>query len=344
MDEIKNLFRNLAKRINNENELSDVTLAFCETYPEFKKKFLTFFFSNKINPKEALIRREVTSDDSRPDFIIETYNSGKYLIEVKIMDSNHHFKKYYDEFSKQKGFENIEKQCNENCRFGYIANYIISDSSLGNDDREHKVYYNVKTWEEFYVYLEKDQIVGDNVKSIYLEYLKNVCGIIKYRKMNLSNLTSLYYLNNAIKKTIKEVSFNNWTVSDNEIKARSGEGSQGYSFYFRNSKDNKLMYMDFSVYFYPNEKNENNITIDLSIEKASGANSVVYPKLLSKTEEFGKFYDKVFVDEDIIYFELINEKFKAFELPEKENITVKDQLDILKEFYKEVMQKIVSVY
>jgi len=341
MDEIKKLFGNIAQRVRSENNLSDITLAFCDTYPEFKKEFLNFFFPEIKRPEEALIHREIASDDSRPDFIIEADNGKKYLIEVKIMDRNHHFKQYYDQFSQKTGFIKSDDN-NEPCfRFGYITNYIVSNSTLSVEDRECTKFYSIKTWQSFYNMLGDNQSIDAEVRANYMEYLKNVCGIINYKKMNLSNLTSLYYLNNAIQKVIKETLISNWTVNESEIKHSSTIGSQGYGFYCR-GENNKLMFIEFLVFFYPNNKNEDDITIDISVSNNLGANKMIYPKLEKLKGKNSDNYSDVYIDENIIYFELIKNKTESF-INSSDNIIVDKQLEILKEFYQEVMDEITVI-
>ena len=181
---VRNFFEYLSYRMSNENDLSDVTYAMCNSSPLFRDTFLRFFFPQIQISKDINIHREVSKDDSRPDLII--YNEDEtYIIENKINDRNQHFGQYENTF-------NVTPE-----RFGYIANYVIAQP-----DSEKN--YPIKTWEQFYYYLksnvpevqeEKSQIEG------YLAYLKNVCGIIEFTKpMNIEGIYILYQLMEILNK------------------------------------------------------------------------------------------------------------------------------------------------
>ena len=94
---IKEFFENLSYRRKNENDLSDVTWAMCNASLKFKEFFLKFFFSDIIVSEDTIIDREVSKENSRPDFVV--YNGeDKYLIENKINDDKQHFGIYDNTF------------------------------------------------------------------------------------------------------------------------------------------------------------------------------------------------------------------------------------------------------
>lgn len=182
MDIIKNLFSNLYWRFNKENDLSDITWAVCQSSDTFQQLFLRFFFPNVEFNNIRSFTRELKKDDSRADFVIEN-NGLTYVIECKISDKNHHFEQYIETY-------NIEKE-----QLGYIVNYSLLKEG-----------YMVKTWEQFHDFI-KDHIPCNEDESIlcegYLEYLRNVCGIIKItKKMELKGIYSLYCLNVMLKSVI----------------------------------------------------------------------------------------------------------------------------------------------
>ena len=179
-DMIKSLFSNLYLRFNRENDLSDFTWAFCKTSQLFQELFLSFFFQHVVFDNISSFNRELSKEDSRADFVIEN-NGVTYVIECKINDRNHHFHQYI----------NAYKIPNKN--LGYIVNY---------NHREEG--FEVKTWKEFFEFIEA-HIPIDEEKVLfegYLEYLKNVCGIIKIKKMELSGIHSLYNFNIVLKSVI----------------------------------------------------------------------------------------------------------------------------------------------
>ena len=183
----KYFFEALSVRLKNENDLSDITLAMCLSCESFRNDFLHFFFPEMIIDENISIDREVSEEDSRPDFLIE--NKGIiYLIENKINDKNQHFGQYDKTF-------NVTPE-----RFGYITNYVINDENI------IKKGYKLHTWEELYDCLSKKTFPNDGENTLlkgYLEYVKNVCSIIKITKaMKLDGIYSLFSLIEILKKEI----------------------------------------------------------------------------------------------------------------------------------------------
>ena len=182
---IQKFFENLSCKFRKENSLSDITWCMCEASEKFKKDFLHFFFPNKTFDKIEEFCREYTYDDSRPDFYIKS-GGEVFLIEVKIGDMNHHFQQYENTFQ-------IEKE-----NLGYITNYTHYERG-----------FQVKTWKQFYVYLENEIENLQDVEEIhlykaYLLYLKNVCSIVIIKeKMNLQGSYNLYSFNEILKEVLE---------------------------------------------------------------------------------------------------------------------------------------------
>ncbi len=181
---ITKFLENLSYRVNNENALSDIAWSLCNVSPVFKEAFLHFFFPDMQISSEVEIEREISKDDSRPDFIIHN-GEELYLIENKINDHNHHFGQY------DKTFKVVPE------RFGYIANYVIPQPK---QDKQ----YQIRTWEEFYRLLGTIQSESEQEQSLIMgfrEYLKNVCNIIDFTKpMNIEGIYSLYQLMEILNK------------------------------------------------------------------------------------------------------------------------------------------------
>lgn len=172
---IKDFIGELAKYYNMENDLSNITVALCNSDKFFKEKFIKFFFPNLDIDKIDDIQREVPDVDgmgSRVDIYIKMVDEKlPYLIEVKIGDQNHHFGQYEEAYKIGKS------------RLGYITNYCCSEGLEKG--------YDVKTWEQFYneliPFAKKDNLINS-----YLSYLKQVCNIIIYdRPMKFSNLNAI---------------------------------------------------------------------------------------------------------------------------------------------------------
>ena len=166
-------FQSLAERKKNENDLSDVTYALCQSDEVFKQFFLDFFFGDgkiDIHKEKVEIVREQSYDEGRPDFTVNVGNDT-YLIEVKIWDSNHHFDQYRSI---------LEKKNEATGHLGYIANYTIKDDDLSELDKNAlKVVCDngrtVKTWKQLVSRLEKYQSFNDAVIKSYLSFVRNVC-------------------------------------------------------------------------------------------------------------------------------------------------------------------------
>lgn len=326
-DKIKNLFGKLAERLSNENDLSDVTWAFCETYPKFKEIFLSFFFNEINEPENARLTREFSSGSNRPDFLVET-DEGKYIIEVKINDRNQHFEDYYKEFNK-----------NEFLGYGYITNYSISEvpeihHQIENTDKSYNDVYKYKTWEEFYKKLNNLEFDSIPEVKIYQQYLLKVCNIIKFETMNLSNLNSLFYLNKAIYKTIKENIPKNYSIGS--IRKNDNDGTVGYWFYL-NKENQQVGCFEFNVYFFTSD-----ISISIGVPKSWSTNIQYYDKLKNIKEEQEDSY-QVSEDEQIMFFKLNKNKMDFFLKPVGNKSDIADyQMSTLRIFFNQVMKKIIE--
>ena len=191
--ELNSFFQALAERRHNENQLSDITYALCQSDEAFKKFFLDSFFGSgniDVCRDKVEITRESCFDEGRPDFEIRVGNDSTYLVEVKIWDDNHHFAQYKailgDRGKKIKG------------HLGYIANYVIAPSNLSDADR--KAYEivcdkgkTVKTWKEFVRELERCQAFDDPVIKGYIHYVRSVCPFDDFELSEESVVTTLHF-------------------------------------------------------------------------------------------------------------------------------------------------------
>lgn len=200
-----NLFALIGHRIRNENDLSDITWAFCKAYPKFQKIFLSFFFGNLDYSSVELIR-EYSKVGGRVDFYFKV-NQQEYIIEVKIGDMSQHFTQYLEIFP--------------NATRGYITNY-----SLISEKETYKEEYQIKTWNEFYKHL-KSENSDDKAIMAYANYLKQVCNIFELEKMNLMNITSLTNLLVAIQQELEDNSKTTY------LKSTYHDGSSGKNFSFK---------------------------------------------------------------------------------------------------------------
>jgi len=187
-----NFFKELTGYYWHENDLSNITVALCNSCAWFKEKFLHFFFPNLEVADVANIRREVWDDNgsgSRVDIFIRMNNGEKYIVEVKIGDKNHHFGQYDSAFD-------VDKK-----HFGYITNYFCHDGVYGG--------YISKTWEEFFRYVSSTNDSDNGLISGYLKYLEYVCNITTYNNtMNFSNLSTIPQFFKVMEELVTEESLN----------------------------------------------------------------------------------------------------------------------------------------
>ena len=188
--DLNKFFEYLAERKDDENDLSDVTYALCYSNDEFRKFFLNFCFEEKDLDTKDLTReyqREYEGGRYRPDFFFHDLRNQERLIEVKINDKNLHPKYVY-------AFPNAE--------YAFIANY---------KEPAPEENWKRKTWRQFNEALEKnDKLKKDPAISGYLDYLKILTEIKEFKKMNLSDYSSLPIFYDNILGLMKEYNINSW--------------------------------------------------------------------------------------------------------------------------------------
>ncbi len=303
------LFENLANRQNSENALSDITWAFAQSDNTFRFLFLKFFFDDiSITDNVLSFHREYRRAYSRPDFYIET-NRGEYIIENKIFDRNHHFKKY------QKSFPNAQ--------FGYIANYKISNIDA----------ISIRTWQGFYEYLinliatKNDKDFVRLLKS-YIAYLKPVCQFINIENMKLDSLYSLPMLNAMVANVI------NNSERFGEIKYYEKTRSLDYNRYGRfyglkKVGSKKVIWPWIGVWFTVDE-----VVFYIEISQKWFPKAFAFLKASSNLKD-GEFYLKPYFDDTYLHsfaFELKETHFKEF----NSIANSKEQEKLLKSFIFEV--------
>lgn len=172
--------------MRNENDLSDVTYALCNSNKDFQNLFLNFCFDETIDTDD--ITREFAVADSRPDFYFHDNKTKKEcVLEVKIYDRNQHFEQYEKQFP--------------NAKYAFIANYQFENIEK----------WKIKTWKGFYNHLLNSEIKTDPVISGYLRYLKSVTNILEFKKMNLKECSSLPTLLENLKAIlIQEYNFSEY--------------------------------------------------------------------------------------------------------------------------------------
>lgn len=299
----------LSARFRNENDLSDLIWTLCEVSVPFKQFFLSFFFADL--PKETIgiqLQREFTRGNSRPDFFFE-FAGKEYLIEVKIYDGNDHFGQYKIDFPK--------------ANRSWIANY----AKAPHPD------FTIKTWRDFHAYLEQSQ-PGMDPETLALvqgfcEYLRSVCSIIKFKKMDLSNLQSLYHFNHMINKIIERPHDDIETKLYTSAKSFFDTGSgKFFSLQARNKPD--MYYPWFGVDYGSG-------IVCICIGFSKGWCQKIHSGIKeSKDFTGGNLFMEIYPSDNNYWFEMKKEEFEKFNnLP-----TPESQEQHLTAFFDEVMEAV----
>ena len=312
---LNDFFYYLSNRRYKENDLSDITWTMCNACDRFKRFFLTYFFPD-LDPDDVtdIVREKAdeTDGDSRVDFYIETQHRGRYLIEVKIGDRQHHFEQYDRAYRISPD------------RFGYITNYPL-----------HAEGYETRQWEDFYRRLkdESSRIEDKEGKALidgYLTYVKQVCGIIELKTdMRLKGLYSLYELMQILTGSVNRAN-EDFTLGLYNDKKGNRNGVQGIYFkieYANGRIDDTWAWVGI---YYERE----NPLICLGFSSESGWGKPVYDLLqTSDRHREGSFATAPYPENGWYYFELSEAKHEAFE-----NMTLEAQKKLLEDFIDEVVR------
>lgn len=318
---ISKFFLNMASRLRNENDLSDITWAMCESSKSFNSEFVRFFFDD-IDADNIYLEREKTNDDCRPDFFFEC-GEKTYLIECKIGDrKNHHFNQYVRRF-------NIEPK-----QLGYITNYYHIEEG-----------FTVHTWTELYQYLEK-RMPSNEERELwkgYLDYLKNVCNIyIPTKPMRLEGMYSLYTFYQKLDEvfTCDEEKYKT-SLYDSKKDTKGGgniygtprDGVMGKYFEVKFKGKKKSAWGWMGIYFSTEEP-----LICMGFRNEDGWGKPVFDKLYPVLDEYpdGKYGTCPYEEDGAVWF-----NFKKNSLFDKKD-DVDKQVELLRLFFKESMEVVCS--
>ena len=324
MKQLEQFITNLAYRFRNENDLSVMTWTLCQTSDLFLESFINFFFPG-LCCESISLKREVSEDDSRPDFFFK-YNNETYLIECKIYDRQHHFEQYIKRFKIP------------NNHLGYITNYPLLKSG-----------FEVHTWTELYSYLKK--LIPAKESGLwngYLSYLENVCNIfINESPMNLDGMFSVY----TFYRSLDEVfAFDNdrYTSSVYNSKKDTNNGGNFTRSTPRDGVIGKYFGVSFKqvrwkkswgwmgVYF-----EREHPLICVGFDSRDGWGKPIYDLLINRCNDIkaGKYYDKPYYDEEsnAVWFDFKKDA-------EFNKLTdCQEQINLLRSFLAEVFDTIYNV-
>jgi hypothetical protein len=303
VDIFDTFFENLALKFRKEPKFSDLIWIMCSTSDLFQNFFLEFCFEKKISLNGDLVR-EYNQNGSIPDFYFVYINDNEYIIENKIYDRGDHFEQYLKEFS--------------NADRAFIANYI---------EREHNGWY-IKTWKDFInsleSYLENHKTDTEEIVILksFLLYLKSITHYWEAETMNFSFLSSLSSFYGIVSELIEELGLQNYNIP-------SAVNNEYYGQYFYYSKKNgENVYIWLGLYI-PEDSGVYIIFRDF--ENESWLPKEEQSKIINLTS--GKYYDDAYEEDRKFYIHLKDEYYRKL----CENIDVKIQKDILKQFLEEII-------
>lgn len=300
--EIYNFLQILSQRMYDENDLSDFIWSLCNYNFEFKEYFLSFFFDNISFSKPFILKREYSRNDSRLDFYFEI-DDQEYLIEIKINDRKQHFQQYIDTFP--------------NAKRAYITNYNIDKSE------KEKYDYRFRTWEEMILDLENN--ATNNSLKPFAKLIRFICNVKEIKKMNLSNLSSLFYFNNFVNQIVNNPIENFELSQYNNAKDSIANGWSGSYFSLQKKGGKEIIYPWFGIHYH------DNVFISLDFEFKPTYCDILRERDITKTN--GKYFIEPEKDSSLIRVKLNQKWFEELNNSE----TVENQKDILKNYFNEVI-------
>jgi hypothetical protein len=315
---MKEFFQQLAIRLYNENNISDITWALCNSNMSFRNIFLDYCFDSAISQEIDNIEREFSEKSLRPDFLITDIDAKRYLLEVKKYDRNLH-KEY-------KKLKNIEK-------LALIANY-----SVGKQD----TYDYPRTWHGFIEHLTEamrdNNGLNTQIINGYLDYLISVTGYFKGATMNLTNLCSLHGFLITIKGIVeKSLTEERFGLKEKEIKIKYDccEVWSGIDIKF--IKNRKYFHIWFGVTYH-----EKNGRIYLFIEFFADCSPNIKERLSNMDK--GKYFIKPYPEGEGQIVEIkksLLEKLLDDEQKSDSEQKYKEQKDDLREYFEEVFKNLI---
>lgn len=318
---LNNFFKNLAVRLYNENDLSDVTWSLAQTSPVFLEVFMEHFGFKVDGVKPISIERERMLDlNNRPDFCVIN-GDKKFIIESKLNGTDYHIQAY-SVFQKT---QNI-------AGFALIVNHAIDHDS---SEMLRKNNWTVSQWEDFKDRLEtglagnRFSVEESLLVRAYINFIKGVCGIMEIKKMVFDNLISLYHFNRLMGKLVSDFKHKDFACWIYNGSKPCGESYSGVYFCIQRKKDNAEMYPWFGIYF-----GEEPPSPSISISFSESWCPKIYKKY--KTDGFREMFSIFKEDDDNeVVFELTSKYYGEFI-----NSSVEGQKALLVKFLNAVIDEI----
>jgi hypothetical protein len=314
-------FKDLAARLNKENDLSDVTWTMARNCQGFLQVFAEFFnFDFNPDLPAEIYREDPLGEVGRSDFSIEN-GDAVFLIESKIYNRDYHIEQY----GKLKFLKDREIR-----KLGLITNHRIDEATRAKAKENN--FTDPRTWGEFTKYLDNKlrakcfpEEWGDMIKG-YIEYVKEACSIMEFKEIRFGKLISLFHFNRLIKKVIEEYDREEFEVNLYKASRVNGENWSGQYFSLKKKDKKETIYPFLGIYY-----GEEPPTICIAFEKDWCKD--IYLKYRGKKKEGDYFYIETTDWE--ISFCLNENKFDRFN-----KASFEEQGKILKSFFSKVIEEI----
>ena len=216
---LESFFRHLAARFDSENDLSDLTWALCETYPEAKVLFANFLGAPASAHAIELKREFKFAEGCRVDFVC-WIDEIPLLIESKINDQNCHLRQYREEARRL-----YPKSL--------LAMLSVRDLSTEEVAEAQRGGWAIRRWPEFIEHLASQGFAHEPLIQAYVKYARQVCSVIEIRpiKLDSESLYSLASFQEIAKGFVNSASHGDFVYSAyKSARQNSGPGWTGINY------------------------------------------------------------------------------------------------------------------
>jgi hypothetical protein len=270
---LNNFFRALSDRITKENAMSDILSAALHSSENVQKALGKVI--GRDFPDQFTITREFYDRESglRPDFAISFPQAKPFLIEVKILDKNYHFKEYANT----------------------PINHQKPDKILISAHKPKVTHpqWKIILWSDFINKLEE---MDDDISKALAIYLRRVTMSEKIKAIRFNSPMGMLYLNRALKETITANQGSNYTCHLYPNRTGFGENCSGHYYTLKGNATGKdIAWPYFGIYYWEDAGDEY-FWICISLLKERDWQSVDEKKYKSVAKALKKKYGKNFED------------------------------------------------
>lgn len=308
---LKDFISELGKRLDSENDLSDITWALLQSSSDFRRAFLTFIGINNTEFESAFEfeREYLLPGNLRVDLAIRSPLSKEViLLENKIWDRNYHFVDYSKAIGSSSNFKLVLLSAHQ---------IESSDSNLAQ-----RTGWTLRYWHDFEESLRSLTFKEfDDVRAGFISYLRRVCMVLPVDRIQFdsASLNSLYSFNNLIRRIVKDASHDNFVYA---LYPSPRSFSNGYSAcYYSIAKRGEIPFTYPAIGIDYQEDPSICVWLDRDWNKIADSVLIITPK---KTDLF-----EIENEVDSVIFCMLPELFKKFNTAGKV-----EQAKVLQDFFR----------